>query len=409
MSRPIAISLSPNAEKKDVLLALKHIFLPWGFFSNNNVKLLEQWFRQYFKVSYAVSFLSGRAALLSILKALKIKQGDEIIIQSFTCAVVPDMIISLGAKPVYTDINNSLTMDAEDLEKKITEKTKALILQHTFGASGDLTRILRIAKKHKLYIIEDCAHGVGHFYKNKKLGTFGTASFFSFGRDKAFSSVFGGMAITNSESLGKEIRLFQKRLKNPSFFWIYQQLFHPLAFYFILPLYDFFSAGKVILFLLQKLKLLSFPVAESEKKGKININVIKKLPNPLASLALSQLKKLKQYNKKREDISSIYIKKLDSLNYIFPYKNSGPYLRFPLFTERRADLIKFLKKRKIYIGTWYSNIIDPEGSDFNRIYYKKTLCPKAEYFAKTIINLPTYPTMKASDVKKVIDSLKSFN
>lgn len=409
MIRPIAISLSPNTSAQDVLQTIRLFFSPWNFFQEDGVRNLEQWFRYYFKISYAIGFNSARSSLFAILRILQIKPGDEIILQSFTCVAVPASIIAAEGKPVYVDINNNLTIDIADLERKITKKTKAILVQHTFGIPADLTKIMGIAKKHKLYVIEDVAHTIGATYKDKKLGTIGDFGFFSFGRDKAFSSVFGGMAITNNKELGRKLRTFQQRLQKPSFFWTLQQLFHPIAFFIIMPLYNFLSTGKIILIVLQKLHLLSFPVFPEEKKGKLDPKFIQKLPNPLAHLALFQLKKIAQFNKKREEIGKKYIEDFNKLPVDVVYKTNIPFLRFPILVKRRDEFVDFFKEKGIYIGKWYSEIIDPKGVDFKKIYYRIGSCPNAEYIAKHIVNLPTYPTMSDSDIEKVIEVLKQYD
>lgn len=408
MRKPIAISLSPNTEKEDVFLALKLLFSPWKLFKSDNVFLLEQWFHQYFGVSYAVTFNSGRSALYAILKALNIGPNDEVILQSFTCVAVPNSIIWTGAKPIFVDVESNLTIDVLGIEKKITKKTKAIIVQHTFGIPSDILEIRKIARKYKLFVIEDCAHIIEDSYENKKLGLFGEASFFSFGRDKAFSSVFGGMAITNNEDIGKKIRVFQKKLKVPSFFWTIQQIFHPIAFFFILPIYDFMFLGKIMLVFLQKLYLLSFPVSTQDKNGNSNTSFLAKLPNPLAELALTQLKKIKKYNEKRINISSYYLEELTGLNLEIPYKRAIPFLRFPILVENRDELIKFFRKKGIYLGTWYSNIIDPKGVDFKKIYFQPSLFPSSIKYAKQIVNLPVYPTMAVGEMEKVVSILKNY-
>lgn len=407
MFRPIAISLSPNTEREDVLLAIKLIFSPWVNLGNNYIKNLEQWFRQYFNVSFAISFSSGRAAFLATLKSLGVGKGDEIIIQAFTCAVVPDMIIALQAKPVFVDVDESLNIDPKDFENKITKKTKAIVVQHTFGISADLKKILSIAKKNKIIVIEDCAHTIGGMHQGKKIGTFGKISFFSFGRDKAFSSVFGGMAITNDENLGKKIRAFQKQLKNQSIFWVWQQLLHPIAFSIILPLYNIYI-GKLILVFLQKSRLLSFPVSKKEKEGKMDMNFIKKNSNCLSCLALYQLKRLNKFNKIREEISKVYIEGLKDQKFIIPVSDAIPFLRFPILIEKRDDILNLLKRKGIYLGKWYSNVIDPEKTNLNNVFYRKGFCPKAEYISKRILNLPTYPTFKKSEAKKIITLLNKY-
>lgn len=406
MRRPIAISLSPNLEGQDVWLAIKLILSPLQFFGGSGIKLLEQWFRQYFGVSYAVSFASGRGALYAILKSMGIKAGDEVLLQSFTCVAVPNAVIATGAKPIYVDIDSTLVMDIDDLEKKISKKTKAVIVQHNFGIPSRIVEIIQIAKKRKLVVIEDCAHTIGGVLGDKKLGKFGDAAFFSFGRDKAFSTVFGGMAITNNKIRGSALRQFQRRQEYPGFFWTIQQLLHPIAFAIILPLYDTLFLGKILLVVFQKFQLLGFPVLKEEKEGKTLPIFIKKLPNVLALLAIMQLKRIDKFNAHRMAMVDLYLRELRW--FYLPFAKSAPLLRFPLIVDRREEMISFLRKRSIYVGKWYSEIIDPKGVDFRKIFYQRGSCPNAELIAKKIINLPTYPTLTLKEAKKVVAAVKDY-
>ena len=125
MKRPIAISLSPNTKNSDIFLALRLIFSPWSYVDGSYIGMLERWFRNYFKVSYAVSFNSGRGALFALLKTLGVGNKDEVIVQAFTCVAVCEAIIKAGAKPIFIDVDKSLTMDVSILEKKI----KSIILK----------------------------------------------------------------------------------------------------------------------------------------------------------------------------------------------------------------------------------------------------------------------------------------
>lgn len=406
IQKPVALSLSPNAQVSDVILALEHMFLPWRFFEENCIKTLKQWFEKFFSVSYAIPFNSGRSALFATLKAIDVGKGDEVIIQAFTCVAVPNAVLALLAKPIYCDITSTLTIDPKEVEKKITKKTKAIIVQHTFGIPANMADLTRIAKENKIPLIEDCAHTIGGEYRGKKLGTFGTAAIFSFGRDKAFSSVFGGMAITNKKEIGITLQSIQKNVDSPSFFWVYQQLFHPVAFSLILPFYNLFSIGKILLVVLQKAQLLSFPVFPWEKKGKMDTNFVRKMPNALACLALSQLKKINTYNKRRQEISQGYLNLLKSFEVV--YIESIPFLRLPILVEKRDDFISYFKKNNIHIGNWYSNVIDPKGVDFASIFYQEGSCPQAEQIAQKIVNLPTYPTMSQNDIKKVAHTLSEY-
>ncbi|MBI4079220.1 MAG: aminotransferase class V-fold PLP-dependent enzyme [Candidatus Levybacteria bacterium] len=406
MSRPIAIGLSPNTKKQDTFLAVQLLLSPWSYIEGTAIKSIEQWFRNFFGVSYAISFNSGRSALVAALKGVGVGEGDEVLLQAFTCVAVPNAILELDARPVYVDITDTLTIDPTDAKKKITAKTKTIIVQHTFGIPSDMDKIIALARKKNVAIIEDCAHTVGGSYQNKKLGAFGDAAIFSFGRDKAFSSVFGGMAITNNKVFGKKIRAFQKDKNFPSFYWVFQQLLHPIAFVVILPFYTII--GKLILIVLQKLRLLSFPIFPIEKKGKMVKGFVQKLPNALALLALLQLRRVNEYNKKREQFCEMYIQGLRGNKFLMPVAQRLPLLRFPILVEKRDTILSLLQKQGIYLGNWYANIIDPKDVDFKAIYYKRGSCPNAETLASKIINLPTYPTMTIADAQKVIASLKEY-
>ena len=135
-----------------------------------------------------------------MIKSFDITYGDEVIVQAFTCLAVPEVVIWCGAKPVYLDIDESLNLDIRLLEKSISSKTRIIIVQHTFGIPAKIDMIKKIAQKHNIILIEDCAHSLGAKYNSQKIGTFGDAAFFSFGRDKVISSVFGGLAFINPRS-----------------------------------------------------------------------------------------------------------------------------------------------------------------------------------------------------------------
>src|SRR5205823_2123218 len=128
-------------------------------YRENWVQRYENAAAQYAGVPYAVSFGAGRMALYAILEAIDIENGDEVIIPAYTCVVVPNAIIYRGSKPLYVDISKqTFNIQSESIEKAITERTKAILLQHTFGQPCDIEAILAIARRHRLIVIEDCAH-----------------------------------------------------------------------------------------------------------------------------------------------------------------------------------------------------------------------------------------------------------
>lgn len=400
----IAISISPNTEAKDYFIALKLLVSPWCYLRGKSIKKVEEWFKKYFKVAFAISFDSARSAQYLILSSLGIGKGDEVLIQAFTCVAVPNSVLWSGAKPIYVDIDKSFNMDPQDLERKITKNSRAIIVQHTFGIAAKIAKIKEIARENKLVLIEDCAHSLGGTLDGKKLGTFGDVSFFSFGRDKVISSVFGGMAITNNKVIGNRLSRLQKNLPFPGFFWVAQQLLHPVLFSIILPIYNLLNIGKVILKIAQELHLLSIPVSEIEKKGGKPRFYPKKLPNSLATLALIQLDRLDKFNRARRAIARVYSKEFGSID-----SGENIFLRFPILVGNPSKLINFAKKQGILLGRWYSHIIDPEGVDLKKVEYITGSCPVAQNLAAHVVNLPTYPRMRRIDVERVVETIKDFH
>ncbi len=408
IKKPIAISLSPNTEKQDVLLAAKMLFSLRQWLKGKQIKELESSFKNYFKVKYAVSFNSGRSAEYTLLKSMGLEKNDEVLIQAFTCVVVPNPVLWLKAKPVYVDFEkDSLNMNPRDLKKKITSKSKIVIVQHTFGKPAKIEEIRKIAKDHRLLLIEDCAHSLGAKYKNKKLGTYGEAAFFSFGRDKVISSVFGGMAITNNDQIGKKLLEIQKKLSFPSRFWIAQQLFHPIAFEIILPLYNFFSLGKLLLVIFQKLNLLSRAVSKEEKITNQPKDYPHKLANAQATLALSQFQRLAKFNQQRKKIGEIYRQELKGIKTLKPVSGEI-FMRYTVLSKQAKEMINQAKKKGILLGDWYQNIVDPQGVNFKRAGYSWGSCPVAEEISPQVVNLPTYPLMGEKEAHRVINLIRSF-
>jgi dTDP-4-amino-4,6-dideoxygalactose transaminase len=405
----IAIGLSPNTERDDVLLALSVLITPWRWIKGSALRVLEDWFRRYFRMKFAIPFDSGRSCEYAILKAVGINSGDEVLIQPFTCVAVPNSILWSGAKPVYVDIDKTGNIDASNLEKKITRKSRAIIVHHTLGIAANVEKIREIAKKHNLVLIEDCAHALGATCKGRKLGTFGDVSFFSFGRDKVVSSVFGGMVITNNKRYAQNIRNFQRGLPFPSFHWIFAQLFHPVAFVVILPLYNTFNIGKIILVLLQKVKVLSVPVEASEKEGKRPLSYPKRFPNAQALLALNQLRKLEKFNKHRREVAKQYKEALQNLPVTLPRDSAEDiFLRYNLETKDALSIYAFFRKKNVILGRWYCHTIDPKGVILTKVGYQQGSCPRAELFAANCLNLPTYPRMTMADAHTVIRMLKEY-
>ena len=186
-------------EKKSVKKILDEEFLGMGPEVQKFEKELEKFFGR--KV---VCFNSGTAALQIALQASGIKNNDEVIVPSLTYVATYQAISATGAKPIICDINqHNLQISLDDIKRKISKKTKAIIPVHFSGSVGDLNNIYSFAKKNNLKIIEDAAHAFGTIYKNKKIGSFGQIACFSFDGIKNITSGEGGCLVTNDNKIIK--------------------------------------------------------------------------------------------------------------------------------------------------------------------------------------------------------------
>lgn len=403
----ISISLSPNTEPDDIMLAFKTLFCPWKWKRGFAVQEFERRFAAYLGVSRAVSFNSGRSSLLALLSSLGFKKGDEVLLQAFTCNAVPNPVLWAGLKPLFVDCKDDYNMDIADLEKKITSRSRAVILQHTFGVPADIEKVQEICKRNNLALLEDCAHALGADYKGGKVGTFGDASFFSFSRDKIISCVYGGMVATNNANIAEKIRAYQETIGYPSFAWIFQQLLHPLVMnWIILPTYGFL--GKYLLVAFQKLHILSKAVHQKEKRGEKPEYFPRSLPNALAELALVQFSKLERFNAHRKEIANLYIRELQATSYKLQATSSAGsvFLRFPVTHLNARDIIKRAWAENLLLGDWYTSPIAPYDTNAEKVGYKKGSCPVAEDLSQKTLNLPTHIRVTERDARRVVSFLR---
>jgi dTDP-4-amino-4,6-dideoxygalactose transaminase len=406
--RTVAISLSPNTATSDVRLALKLLFSPGQWLKGDSVNILEKKIGKYLGVDYAFGIDSGRSGLYLALKAMGIGPGDEVLMQAYTCVAVPNSVIWVGAVPRFVDIDpETLNIDLNDLEEKITPRTKAIIVQHTFGYPAPLDGILEISRKYGLRVIEDCAHAMGATYKSKYVGSFGDAAIFSFGRDKVISSVSGGLIVTKDPSLAQKLARLQNQLPFPSEKWIFQQLFHPVAFAGILSLYDVWKIGKAALSGFHKTGLLSLAVSPEERKGFMPAGIPAKLPAAIGAMALNQFSHLEDFNQHRRDLAHFYSSLLLGANIGLPppenIETESIYLRYTVQVPEPFRLHRAAKEQHVYLGNWYDSVISPKNVELSTLNYLVGECPCAEELSKTSVNLPTHPKVLVSDAKLVAD------
>lgn len=171
------------------------------------IDFFEKEFAKYIGVKHAIAVGSGRFGMKLILSNLNITDGDEIIIPAYTLKYLVNILQSIGLKPIVADIDlDTFNIDPDDIEKKISSKTKVIAATHIFGVPCKINEILDIVKKHNIFVLEDCAHSLGSVMNNKQTGFFGDASFFSFDVIKPVNTYGGGMVVTNNDSLAQKIR-----------------------------------------------------------------------------------------------------------------------------------------------------------------------------------------------------------
>ena len=264
-------------EKKNIFEIFKKsngVFFAHGFDKLRNnifrVRIFERKLCKKFKINNCQVVSSGTAAIKVTLKAIGVKPGDEVITQAFNFIATIEAILDCGAKPIITNIDDSLNMDPEDLQKRITKKTKAVIPVHMLGFSANLSAISKICKKNKVLMIEDNCEAVGGKYSNKFLGTIGDAGILSFDHGKNITTGEGGAILTNKKSIfinSKEYHDHGHQL-NPKF---------PRGMDTVkLPGFNYRMSELQAAVGLAQLKKLNFIIKENKKRYKILEKIISK-------------------------------------------------------------------------------------------------------------------------------------
>jgi len=351
----------------------------------------------------------GRVALYAILKALGVNDGDEVILPAFTCVVAVNPIIYLGAKPVYVDIDpTTYNIDVSKIEKNITDKTKAIMAQNTFGLAPDLDRIFEVANKHNLIVIEDCAHGFGGFYKGKPNGTIADVSFFSSQWNKPFSTGLGGFVTTkNPEIAGKLTEMEQSFIK-PSFkdeivlktLLFTKERLNSNLYWPALKTYRWLSKNNLILGSSQGEELKEPVKPKGFEKG---------FSQTQAKKGIDELRNLDKNLEQRKKIANAYKKIFSELKIESPFEPEyaeHTYLKFPLLVKDRAKFFMLAEKEKIELGDWFVSPIHPITNNFECWKYHWGENPIAEKISQHIVNLPTHIQVTEDYVNRIAQFLK---
>lgn len=358
-----------NQIKDNINSAVKKVIESGDFVGGAEVEKFEKEFAGFCKVKHAVSVNSGTDALFLSLKALGIKAGDEVITTPFTFIATAETIANCGARPVFVDIKrDSFNIDPKLVEGSITSRTKAIMPVHLFGQTVDTGEIMRIAKKHKLYVVEDACQAVGAEYKGKRAGGLGDLGCFSFFPSKNLGAMGdGGMIITNNKKLN------------------------------------------------DKLKLLKNHGSSSQDKYKnLILGTNSRLDAIQAAILRVKLKYLKKWIEARKKVASYYgqnLKEVKELELpVVKDKKSHVFHQYTLRLrsgQARDNLKKYLEKSGIPTMIYYPIPLHLQPA-LKYLGYKKGDLPEAEKAAKEVLSLPIYPEISRKEQDFIIRRIKEF-
>ncbi|HRN71030.1 MAG TPA: DegT/DnrJ/EryC1/StrS family aminotransferase, partial [Candidatus Woesebacteria bacterium] len=283
----------------------------------------------------AVAMDSARSAFYLLLKAYGIGPGDEVILPSFSCLVIANPVIWVGAKPVYVDIDKeTFNLSLEDLKKKVSSKTKVVLVQHTFGLPVELEKVRELVGKD-VKIVEDIAHSLGGIYKGHKIGTIGDAAVATFGIEKVISSVRGGMVLVKDDRIAEEIISEIKSAPHFSLVRIKIALLNPILWWLITPVYYIgigkATIGRAFSFVAHKLGIMGIMIEKCEYDTQKPSWIPARMPSALARLGMNQFRKLDRFNNHRREIAGIYEEKFGAFKVDQNSKHN--YLRYPLLVK----------------------------------------------------------------------------
>jgi perosamine synthetase len=359
-----------------VVETLKSDFLTQG----PKIKEFEDKLAKTVGAKYAIAISNGTAALHAACFAAGIGEGDEVITTPITFAASANCALYVGAKPVFADINpKTYNIDIEDIKRKITKNTKAIIPVHFTGQPCDMDEILNLAKKHKLTVIEDGAHALGSEYKGRKIGSIAEMTTFSFHPVKHITTGEGGAITTNSKELYEKLIIFRshgitkdndKLLKNEGS-WYYEQ-------------------------------------------QELGYNY--RITDIQAALGKSQLDKLEMFLKKRREFVKMYDEGFKNVEGITtPFQADETLSAWHLYVIQleleklkigRREFFEELKRRNIGVNVHYIPVY--YHPYYQKLGYEKGLCPNAEKLYERIITIPLYPKMEKEDVEYVINQVKEI-
>ncbi|MBV8674320.1 MAG: DegT/DnrJ/EryC1/StrS family aminotransferase [Acidobacteriaceae bacterium] len=353
-------------------------------------------------------FRRGRIALCAILRALEIGQGDEVIIQAFTCVALPVPVLAVGATPVFADIQlSTLNLDPSSVEARITPRTKAIVVQHTFGIPADMDAILRIASKRGIYVIEDCCHTMASSYNGTLVGHMGDAAFSAYRWGKPLVLGIGGTANIRAEGPRKRLEAISRSSRIPGGFetmrtqleyLVHHVALRPSTFWFLRDGYRSFIRMGVAIPTFPKLEL----------RGELtDLDVAMPLFHQrwLAKRIRSAFDDV-AFRKRR---ASYYAAALTEMGARIPRLDARydpVFLRYPFLTSEKGRILDEARKHRIELGDWFVSALHPHrDSEAAELGYRQGMCPAAEIAGREILTLPIYDKVRDQDARRAVDML----
>ncbi len=357
------------------------------------VKAFEENAEKYLNVEHAIGCSSGTAALMLALRACNVRPGDEVITTPFTFFATAESVAAVGAVPVFVDVKeDDYTIDPEKIEAAITDKTKAILPVHIFGACCDMDRINEIAKAHDLKVIEDCAQAIGATYKGRYAGTLGDIGCFSFYPTKNLGGCGdGGMVTTRDDDLAIILNAFREHGAGKN---------GAKALELLDGVHEEIKTSETTTALYDPFKYFNYLIAYNSRLDAIQASVLD-----------IKLKYLDKYNDNRARIAQRYMEKLDE-RIIRPEYNADQkccWHQFVVRSEFKEELCKYLGEQGIGSGTFYPVPLHQQKA-FHKGNCKNpnASLPIAEMISSQSVCLPIFPEMTEEQVDEVIEAVNAF-
>lgn len=385
-------------------------YLPWKYLRGGSSRELKSELKGKMKGDPFL-FSSGREALLALFRALGLKPGEEVIVQGYTCVVVPNAIHAAGGSVKYADIDPAtLNLTPETVEELITSRTRAVICQHTFGIPSKTKELKALCERHGIALIEDMAHVIPDQKGPGGIGEFGDYLMLSFGRDKAVSGIAGGAVISRHPKTSARLLDIERTALHLPFWQVVKLLEYATRMNSIVrPLAGTFLFRPIV-GLLNRLGFLVPVVTDDEKKGRMS-PIVHKIPNVCAGLALFSLRKLHMLNERRRLLVNFYRRRGGERGWPMLQGVAAdlPLQKFPLFVQNAEHIRKTLKKENIHLDDgWTGCVICPDSVEAFDAGYEWGADPVAEAACLQILSLPTHPTMTIMQAQRLagrVDSL----